>query len=314
MAEERVEQADFNGDGVQDTLTVACAGGSAFSGCRVTATDGRTKQDYGSEYHASFGSMLAGFPIPNNMATEPGKGFLKALEKGLGMPKAPVDGSLAWLLDAVTYGRQAHKAGPFAWRGHFTPRWKKGPVVIPENHHVLVGKQRWDLLAKRLIDMEQIAPAERGRILGSGQGWILYFAHNHKTRKVRTLNLSKGGKLTLTAHGVAYERDGRHCWLWVSDQTLAGPDKLRRPSVGKVQMSGGLLFVQVDQGLAGKALMAVNVKTGWFGKLNVDRLSGWRVDKKRLTVRVIKEGKNGQEKTTSVRLKLSDLSGGLQRR
>jgi hypothetical protein len=325
LAGEEVEQADFNGDGVQDTLRVNCEGGSGFSGCRLTVTDGKTNRAYRSGYFSSFGSMLAAFPVPNIMAVEPGKGFLKAFEQGLKMPAAPVDGSLAWLLDAVTYGRQEHKTGPFAWRGHFVPRWQKGPMRIPQNHHVLVGGQRWDLLRKRLIDLDQATPDERAGILGSAQGWILYWAHNHEVAKSRTVTLSGGGKLQLTAHGVVYEEGGQHCWLWVSDASLAGPDKLRRPSMSRVEKSGDLVFVQVERGALGTALVVINARTGWFGSLDLERLSnasqggptrlsGWTVDQQQLTVRNRQELADGKEKPVAVRLKLSDLAERLQRR
>jgi len=264
LAEDKVTHKDFNGDGAVDMLTTRADGGSGFGGESVTLRDGKTGRTYAYSSWGSYGRFLRLIPFDDDLMKPENKGFRTALEEALfpGIPQGPIENSLAWLIDAYSHPVEEAEAegNPlFSQKIRFEPRWTEGQPAPPTSYYVVTSDET--LLRGYPIYQEDNPAVDSAH----RQAWLVYYGENHATLEP----VPAAGDVTVfqSAHGIAVSEGGRSCWLFVNDEVLTdGPAKLRWPSIKKVLLSSGLVFIH--HAGAADHLFVVDFRNGVAGRLN----------------------------------------------
>jgi len=298
--QEKVTKKDFNGDGFVDTLTCLSEGGSGFGGEFVSLKDGRTGKTYAYNNWGSYGQFLRLIPFDDRLAKPESKGFKEALEQALFMdiPLGRLENSLSWLVDAYSKSVTDPDAPLFSQKIHFQPRWTEGEVLPPASYYLVTSDES---LFRSYPIYQEDNPAYDS---AHRQGWLVYYADNHQA--FEPAFASGEVRIFKSAHGVVVREGGRSCWIFVNDEVLAdGPPKLRWPSISKVVLSEGLIFIHHAGGI--EHLYAVDYHRGVVGRLREDIFPGsggdFDVRDGRLTIR------HGSKQET---VSLDALKGGLK--
>jgi len=240
--QEKVIKEDFNGDGSIDTLTSLSGGGSGFGGDSVSLKDGRTGRIFSYSTWGSYGQFLRLIAFDNELTKPENKGFKEALEQALfsGIPQRSIEDSLAWLVDAYSLSPQGPD-GPgvalFSQTIRFLPRWTEGETVLPGSFYCVTSAEA---LFRRFPAYQEDNPPYDPE---HRQGWLVYYGANHQN--LEPACASDAVRVFKSAHGVIVSEGGRSCWVFVNDEALTdGPAKLRWPSVKKVLIAEGLVFIQ----------------------------------------------------------------------
>ena len=264
---EKVTKKDFNGDGLIDTLRRFSEGGSGFGGDFVILKDGKTGEEYAYNNWGSYGQFLRLIPFDNRLAKPESKGFKEALGQALFMdiPLGPLESSLAWLVDAYSKSVTDPDAPLFSQKIHFQPRWTEGEVLPPASYYLVTSDET--LFRNYPIYQEDNPEYDSAH----RQGWLVYYSDNHQA--FEPVFASGDVRIFKSAHGVVVSEDGRSCWVFINDEVLAdGPPKLRWPSIGKVLLSGGLIFIHHTGGV--EHLFVVDYRKGVAGRLKEELFPG----------------------------------------
>lgn len=255
--------ADFNSDGIKDTLKTRYDGGSGFSFTVVTLTDGRTKETFKYEACQGFGNFFQITPIDDKLLRKENEGFKKVIEKTIfgNYKYNDPDTSLEWLLDAYANNMQTKHDELFSQIILFTPRWIRGEMNIPESYCTVLPAERLSGIHRMLN--EKSAAFNRNH----NQGWLCYGAHNHG----KPVLAARDDKHNVyrTAHAVILQSKGQYCWVFINDEDLMnGPQKLRWESIAKVAIVGDLVFIQHRNGrnTAEDHLFVVDYNKGIVGR------------------------------------------------
>jgi hypothetical protein len=235
---EEVTAKDFNGDGYIDTLKSSSDGGSGFGGDSVTLRDGKSGESYTYTTLGSYGEILRFIPFDDRLLEPGSRGFKEALERALFRDIGPgaLEGSLAWLLDAYASSEAPSGEGLFSQKLHFKPRWTEGPASVPDSYFIVTTDA--SLFRRLPVSLEGNPEFDQKH----HQGWLVYYAHNHQG--LEEVASSGDVRVFQSAHGVALSEEGRFCWVFVNDEILTnGPDKLRWPSIKKVALADGIVFI-----------------------------------------------------------------------
>jgi len=265
--QEKVTKEDFNKDGFIDTLTRLPDGGSGFGGDFVILKDGKTGEEYAYNNWGSYGQFLRLIPFDNRLAKPESKGFKEALGQALFMdiPLGPLESSLAWLVDAYSKSVTDPDAPLFSQKIHFQPRWTEGEVLPPASYYLVTSDET--LFRNYPIYQEDNPEYDSAH----RQGWLVYYSDNHQA--FEPVFASGDVRIFKSAHGVVVSEDGRSCWVFINDEVLAdGPPKLRWPSIGKVLLSGGLIFIHHTGGV--EHLFVVDYRKGVAGRLKEELFPG----------------------------------------
>lgn len=262
-SENKTLVADFNSDGIKDTLKTRYDGGSGFSFTVATLTDGRTKENFKYEAGGGFGNFFRITPIDDKLLRKENEGFKKTIEKIIfgNYKYNDPDTSLEWLLDAYANNKQIKHDELFSQIILFTPRWIKGEMNIPESYCTILPAERLSGIY-RLFN-EKSAAFNRNQ----NQGWLCYGAHNHG----KPVLAVKDDKYSVyrTAHAVMLRNKDQYCWVFINDEDLMdGPQKLRWESIAKIAIGSGLIFIQHQNGrnTAEDHLFVVDYNKGIVGR------------------------------------------------
>ncbi len=255
--------ADFNSDGVKDTLKTRYDGGSGFSFTAVTLTDGRTKETFKYEANGGFGNFFRITAIEDKLLRKENEGFKKVIEDIIfgNYKYNDPDASLEWLLDAYANNKKIKHDELFSQIILFTPRWIKGEMSIPESYCAVLPAEQLSRIYRLLNNKS--AAFNKNRNLG----WLCYGAHNHG----KPVLVAKDDKHNVyrTAHAVILRDKDQYCWVFINDQDLVdGPQKLRWESIARVAIAGDLVFIQHQNGrdTAEDHLFVVDYKKGIVGR------------------------------------------------
>jgi hypothetical protein len=265
--QEEVKKKDFNGDGFVDTLTCLSEGGSGFGGDFVTLKDGKTGEEYAYNNWGSYGQFLRLIPFDDRLASHENRGFREALEQALfkDIQLGPLENSLAWLVDAYSKSVTDPDASLFSQKIHFQLRWTEGEVLPPASYYLVTSDET--LFRSCPIYQEDNSVYDAAH----RQGWLVYYADSHQDLE---LAFASGDvRVFKSAHGVVVSEGGRSSWVFVNDEVLAdGPPKLRWPSISKVVLSEGLIFIHHAGGI--EHLYVVDYHRGVVGRLREDIFPG----------------------------------------
>lgn len=257
--QERSINKDFNGDGLLDALTIRPDAGSGFGGDFVTLKDGKTGRTFAYNTWGSYGQFLRLIPFDDELMKPENKGFKEELERALfpGIQQGTIENSLAWLIDAYSKSVTDPDAPLFSQKIHYQPRWVEDEAVLPVSYYCVTADET--LFRSYPIFQEDNPAYDPTR----RQGWLVYYADNHQA--LEPAFASGDVRIFMSAHGVLVSEGGRSCWVFINDEVLTdGPAKLRWPSIKKVRVSDGLVFIQH----AGKEdhLFVVDYRTGVAGR------------------------------------------------
>ena len=269
--QEKVTKEDFNKDGFIDTLTRLPDGGSGFGGDFVILKDGKTGEEYAYNNWGSYGQFLRLIPFDDRLAKPEYKGFKEALEQALftDIPLGRLENSLSWLVDAYSKSVTDPDAPLFSQKIYFQPRWTEGAVVPPRPYYLVTSDEAL-FLGYPIYQEDNPAYDSVHQ-----QGWLVYHADNHQA--LESASASGDVRIFKSAHSVVVSEGGRSSWVFVNDEVLTdGPPKLRWPSISKVVLSEGLIFIHHAGGI--EHLYVVDYHRGVAGRLREGLFPGSGVD------------------------------------
>ena len=266
--------ADINNDGRIDSLRIFSDSGSGFGFKEAVFVDGHTLQQHTLRTASSFGTFINLVEVPEWLAAPEQKAVLAAMTgKILPPPAITPDPSLRWMLNGRR-SRQAPKDHPyFDLVFDPNPKWLSTQFYLPQSYFLPYGKGTY----AGEVPTGNDAPE---------QGLLVYYGHNHRINKQRAPGPLTGlvevpgleGKMFKTHHGLIQTNEaGAHRWIFVTDAALTGaPDKLRWPSVGKVEVwDDRLLILQHRKPVSGgESIFLIDLETGRTARLHNELFSG----------------------------------------
>lgn len=265
--------ADFNRDGITDTLAFADDPEPCDYAYLATFTDGKTGVKSGvprEEYcRCHIRSIL---PVPPALWQPENADVLASMKTKLLPPeRATPDASLAWILRGLQNRRKLNKHPHFELFIDAGLEPKTGKAELPGTYSVPVDCDNYEGLFKN----SQI------KDVGADKGYAIYYGHNHYQRRDARADsvvlVATTPKLQIhrTSHGLFAQSPTNHHWLFVTDHALTGaPDKLRWTSIGDVSVWDDRLLVLEHRKpvSSGTAIFLIDLKTGRTVRLRKDLL------------------------------------------
>jgi hypothetical protein len=263
---------DFNNDGYQDTMEYHYDGGSSYGGFWCTLNDGSNDAVFKMDSWGCFCDIRFFILIPPDLQKEENASFLKEFEKIL-LPekrKKP-DPSLQWINEADNSKTVIEDSlvENFDVIFNVDLKWNQGSREDLTRYYL---KTKGDELDRHYFTQGG-KPEWYDKELN--QGWLIYSGNLHNGTFFRgqgstiIKNEIQLDSVSSTAVGISIHKNNEYAWVFVSDfEVTGGPEKLRWPSIGKMELIGDHLIVEHNKTPSGvNSLLVINLKNGKVGRL-----------------------------------------------
>lgn len=265
--------ADFNKDGVVDTLNPFYDKGSSFRGGFVQIVNGKTNETFELVNDGECFCQIRYVVLISPALNKPKNAlFLEAFKKHLLPENRTVpDPSLDWIIRS-SFSRVKLDGNSF-FDIIIDPQtsWLNEEFEYPYNYYVEITG---DTLTQ-LYDRHSEAPKwfNKKESKQKNKGFLVYRAHNHyRNKSGDSLKLSASNslyKVFSTSHGVFVKKGDTHKWVFMSDFLLTGaPGKLRWESIKRVKLFDKYLLIHQDLPVTDSyRLFVIDIETGILGRL-----------------------------------------------
>ncbi len=253
---------DIDGDGVKDSLYTFYDGGSGFGGTYGEIVNGASGKTYELDTWSCFCDSWLIKALPPEYKLPHHRVFYDTLIHRLfGSLEKQADPSLKWIFDAHTHNTKLGSSSVY-----------ESVLTVPISYHE--KPESYDISYSVKADKESLK--KYFRTYAEEPDWLddspkgLIRKYNGFLAPKKTIE-HKNGKLLAANHGIAIQRkDGKIAWLFVTDPIITGgPEKMRWPSIGEIQVLGDLIIFELNMAPAvDKYIYVINTKTGRVGKLN----------------------------------------------
>ncbi|MFT6502074.1 MAG: hypothetical protein ACJASQ_002199 [Crocinitomicaceae bacterium] len=266
---------DFNNDGYQDTMEYHYDGGSGSGGLGCTLSDGSNDAVFKMNSWGCFCDIRFFILIPPELQKEENASFLKEFEKIL-LPekREKPDPSLQWINEADNSKTVVEDSlvKNFDLFFNVDLKWNQGPMESLTRYYLETKGDELD----RHYFTQGGKPEWYDKELN--QGWLIYSGNLHN----RTLFRDQGStiiknkihldSISSTSVGISIHKNNKYAWVFVSDfEVTGGPEKLRWPSIGKMELVDDHLIVEHNRPPSGvNSLLVINLKNGKVGRLKND--------------------------------------------
>ena len=263
---------DFNNDGYQDTMEYHYDGGSGYGGIWCTLSDGSNDAVFKMNSWGCFCDIRFFVLIPPELQKEENASFLKEFEKIL-LPekKEKPDPSLQWINEAENSKTVVKDSliENFDLFFNVDLKWNQGPIEIHTRYYL---EKQGDELDRHYFTQGR-KPEWYDKELN--QGWLIYNGNLHNGTLFRDQgstiikNEIQLDSISSTSVGISIHKNNKYAWVFVSDfEVTGGPEKLRWPSIGKMELIGDHLIVEHNKTPSGvNSLLVINLKNGKVGRL-----------------------------------------------
>lgn len=263
---------DFNNDGYQDTMEYHYDGGSGYGGLGCTLSDGSNDAVFKMNSWGCFCDIRFFILIPPELQKEENASFLKEFEKIL-LPekREKPDPSLQWINEADNSKTVVEDSlvENFDVIFNVDLKWNQGSRENLTRYYLETKGDELD----RHYFTQGGKPEWYDKELN--QGWLIYSGNLHNGTFLRgqgstiIKNEIQLDSISSTAVGISIHKNNEYAWVFVSDfEVTGGPEKLRWPSIGKMELVGHHLIVEHNMPPSGaNALLVINLKNGKVGRL-----------------------------------------------
>jgi hypothetical protein len=266
--------ADFNHDGVIDTLAFLDDPDPCDYDFLMTFTDGKTGEKLGvprEEYcRCHIRSVV---PIPPALWRPKNADVLGIIKKELLMEERSAPGpSFAWILQGLETRRTLTQHPYFELVIDPGVERQPGKVELPTTYSLPIKGKAYQHLFTTGYFSEEVA---------ADKGFAIYYGHNHYQGRdhgadsVKLVASTTDVQVFRTSHGLFAQSLTQYHWLFVTDHALTGaPDKLRWASIGDVTIwENRLLILQHRKPVSsGTAVFVIDLKSGRTARLRHDLL------------------------------------------
>ena len=265
--------ADYNKDGVLDTLRSRYDGGSAFGGTYVKIIDGKTKKVFKMNSWGASSQMMRFINVNNELLQKNNKYFYKELKKRL-LPKKrrKPDISLQWILNGLKHHKELEDDPYFSLIVDPKTKWKKMKTFFPEAYYYYISKKELHKLYKNdslFLEAHKEAKNILTYFTNSHYSFNEKMAANHNLPVLSTS--SSKYKIYKTSHGILAKKGTKYKWLFISVSNLTGaPDNVYRwKSIGKIVLKDKyIIFKHEVPPDSSSSIYIINIETGICGELN----------------------------------------------
>ena len=187
--------------------------------------------------------------------------------------RAAPDPSLQWLIDACMSKKQSAPSQAFRNSIHYKPVWNK-EVSVPEVYSFKIHKDTLNAFITNYSAFS-IWNSEPDSVLQKKdkfiEGWINYYAHNHKELKTSLKDSATDAEVLTTNHGVVVKKVDLYSWVFVTDGIITGgPEKLRWRSIEKTLIYKDHVFILLNIGIPSyeRMIYMVDYKNGICKAIN----------------------------------------------
>ena len=273
---------DYNTDGYKDTLAHFSVYGSGFADDIYFFINGKSKKRLEQHFGHSYADFLRIYPFEKLWYEKEYESVRLEIEQLINKSNKEPESSLKWLLRFYENLNQV-KEGQTLKKIYAIPlKWERGkPLFFKAPYSTKISLTKAKALNKFLKQTSDNTIAQ----IAKNQDIILtYFAHCHTLSRGSNIQLRGQNKLSYTSenlkakykigysdHGIYWEKDQQHAWLFINDYTWTrGVSKLRWASINQIIVHNEVLLVTTNGGPDGAfGLYIISLKTGNIGQVQL---------------------------------------------
>ncbi len=300
----QIKTKDFNQDGYVDSLITTLSRGSGFGGKTISLIDGKNGNSFKMESKGCYCQIKQIITIPPALNQAQTSHYKEVILADLLPPmKNQLDPSLSWLIEANNNHHRLKDHPYFDLIIYPKIDWKKGDIQLPDTYTI-------NVITEKNGQNQQIISTLKEKT--SKDKLLVYFGHNHFSHResdsLKHVVTNKSYKIFKTAHGILAKKGNRFKWLFINDYALfEGPEKLRWPSIGFIQVVGEFLIFQhhLTPGME-KNIFVIHLESGICGRYKhkcviqktIDKTKGSAFSITSSTIQLFVEGERLSYRTT----------------